>query len=73
VQFGYEKKLSDKFSFDGYLTYNTYKDRVSLDWLFAGFFGVQNIQAESYEAELNGYYNPSKNLSITLGELSRCE
>lgn len=67
AQFGYNHKFSDAFSLDGSFAYHLYKERFDVDWLFDGFWGIQDIAAESYEAELRGFFSPSEKFNLTTG------
>ncbi len=67
AQVGFKSDASKQFAFNGNVTYHNYKDKLDLDWLFPGFFGVQTIESEGIEAEANAYYTPSDKFNLTLG------
>jgi outer membrane receptor protein involved in Fe transport len=67
AQFGYKSDASKQFAFNGNVTYHNYKDKLDLDWLFPGFFGLQKIESEGFEVEANAYYTPSDKFDLTLG------
>jgi outer membrane receptor protein involved in Fe transport len=67
AQFGFKSDASKEFAFNGNVTYHNYKDKLDLDWLFPGFFGLQKVESEGLEAEANVYYTPSDKFDLTLG------
>jgi outer membrane receptor protein involved in Fe transport len=67
AQVGFKSDETKEFAFNGNVTYHNYKDKLSLDWFYPGFFGLQPIESESFEAELNAYYTPSDKFDLTLG------
>ena len=67
AQLGFKSDETKELAFNGSVTYHNYKDKYVLDWLYPGFFGVQKIEAEGFEAELNAYYTPSDKFDLTLG------
>ncbi|MGD2090257.1 MAG: TonB-dependent receptor plug domain-containing protein [Candidatus Aminicenantes bacterium] len=67
AQVGFKSDESQEFAFNGNVTYHNYKDKLDLDWLFPGFFGLQKIESEAIEVEANAYYTPSDKFDLTLG------
>ncbi|NIM14258.1 MAG: TonB-dependent receptor plug domain-containing protein [Candidatus Aminicenantes bacterium] len=67
ICFGYRRKLSDIFTIEGKLTYSKSRDWVNYDHLFSDFYGVEQLETNGYEVELNAFISPHSDLDITSG------
>lgn len=64
---GYKKEFSDTLSFNGKLIYSQGRGKQNYDFLFKDFYGVQQLESNAWEADLNLFINPSDNLEIKTG------
>jgi outer membrane receptor protein involved in Fe transport len=71
VSAGWKKEFSPQMTIEGKLTYNRNLDSYRYDHLFEGFYGIQEIETNSWEAELNTFINPLPRLDITAGLVYR--
>jgi outer membrane receptor for ferrienterochelin and colicin len=65
--FGYRKKITEKIAINGKLNYIQNRDFQKYDFLFADFYGIQQLESNAWEAEINTFLNPSDNLELTAG------
>lgn len=63
----YHKKLSNKADIEGKFTYSQKKDSYRYDFLFPGFYGVEQVESSGWEAEINAFFYPQDNMDITTG------
>ncbi|UCH94611.1 MAG: outer membrane beta-barrel protein [Candidatus Aminicenantes bacterium] len=59
--------LSDTVTFEGKFTYSQHRDSYQYDVLFEDFYGIQHLETNAWEGELNTFINAHPNLDITAG------
>jgi outer membrane receptor protein involved in Fe transport len=67
ISFGYRKELSNIMTLEGRFTYSNNRDRYQYNVLFDDFYGIQDIETNGFEVELNAFISPHSNLDITSG------
>jgi outer membrane receptor protein involved in Fe transport len=67
ISFGYRKDLSNIVTLEGKFTYSKNRDSYQYNVLFDDFYGIQNIETNGFEVELNTFVSPSSNLDIKTG------
>lgn len=63
----YRKEVSEKLIIDGKLGYYQSREKFVFEQLFPNFYGIQRLESNAYEVELNGFYTPVAHLDITTG------
>ena len=67
LSFGYRGSLSKKMDIEAKLQYSRNRDFYQYDHLRVGFYGVQEIETNAWEIELNNFFSPSRKMNIVTG------
>lgn len=67
--FEYKKTLFKDFKFNGILTYSAMRDWYKYDHNVSQdeFYGMQELETQAVELELNTFYTPSENIDLKTG------
>ncbi|MCP5103425.1 MAG: TonB-dependent receptor [bacterium] len=68
---GCRRKLSKVLTIEGKLTYTSDRTDEQYTYLFDNFYGIQQLKANAWEAEINAFIHPLPNLDITAGLYNR--
>jgi len=64
---GYRKEFSKNAFMEGRIIYTRNRDWYRYSPLFTGFYGIQNMEANGIEAELNGFFKVAPRVNVTAG------
>ncbi len=64
---GYKKKFSEKLSLDSKFSYLTSRWQLGFEVLLPNYYGVEDDDSYSYNAEMNLFWNPTSKLSLQFG------
>jgi len=67
LSLGYRKELSKTVTIDGKFSYSHNRDWIRYHMLFENFFGIQQLETQAWEAELDAFIKPSPDFEITVG------
>jgi outer membrane receptor protein involved in Fe transport len=67
ISLGCKKVFSDKFSFDGKVTFSQNRWWETYDFLFDDFYGIQQFESRAWESELELFIKPSPHLGVKTG------
>jgi outer membrane receptor protein involved in Fe transport len=67
LSFDYHKELSDVVTMEGKFTYSHIRDSYKYDFLSEDFYGIQELETNAWELELNAFIFPSPGLNVTAG------
>jgi outer membrane receptor for ferrienterochelin and colicin len=64
---GYKKVLSKTFTIDGKMAYSNGRQSVNYEFYNRNFYGMQQVESNAWETDLNIFIKPTNNLEIKSG------
>lgn len=71
IDIKYQKKISDQLTLEGKFSYAHNRDWYNYKVLYDDYYGIQDIEANGFEVEANGFIYPNSRLEIKTGAYYR--